>query len=124
MVLHLVGETIGAKLAHQRAQADELVHLVRGVYVEATDDIEATILGHAVRIAHYLYPTAYLSSASALLLRPMPDGRSFISGRRNQRTRLRALEVIQNEAPEHPSTVVAIVGDDMGELRVDVSSPR
>jgi serine/threonine-protein kinase HipA len=124
MALHLVGETIDAKRAHLRAQADELVHLVRGVYVDAADDVETTILGHAVRIAHYLYPTAYLSSASAVLLRPTPDGRLFISGRRNQRTRLRALEIIQNEAPGHPSTMTAIVGDDMGELHVDASSPR
>jgi serine/threonine-protein kinase HipA len=124
MALHLVGETIDAKRAHLRAQGDELVQLVRGVYVAATDDVEATILGHAVRIAHYLYPTAYLSSASAVLLRPTSDGRLFISGRRNQRTRLRALEIIQNEAPGHPSTVTAIVGDDMGELHVDASSPR
>jgi serine/threonine-protein kinase HipA len=124
MALHLVGETIDAKRAHLRAQADEIVQLVRGVYVDAADDIEATIFGHAIRIAHYLYPRAYLSSASAVLLQPTPDGRLFISGRRNQRTRLRALEIIQNEAPRHPSTVKAIVGDDMGELHIDAASPR
>ncbi len=124
MTLHLVGETIDAKRAHLRAQADELVQIVRGVYVDAGDDIEATIFGHAIRIAHYLYPRAYLSSASAVLLQPTPDGRLFISGRRNQRTRLRALEIIQNEAPRHPSTVTAIIGDDMGELHIDAASPR
>jgi serine/threonine-protein kinase HipA len=123
-MLHLVGETIDAKRAHLRAQGGELVQLVRGVYVDAAVDIEVTILGHAVRIAHYLYPAAYLSSASAALLGPTPDGRLFISGRRNQRTRLRALEIAQNEAPAHPSTVSAIIGDDMGELRVEASSPR
>jgi serine/threonine-protein kinase HipA len=123
-LLHLVGETIDAKRAHLRAQAGELIQLVRGVYVDATDDIEATILGHAVRIARYLYPVAYLSSASASLLGPSPDGRLFISGRRNQRTRLRTLEIIQNEAPAHPSTVGVVVGDDMGELRAKASSPR
>ena len=124
MPLQLVGETIDAKRAHRRAQAGELVPLVRGVYIEAADDIEATILGHAVRIARYLYPKAYLSSASAALLAPTSDGRLFISGRRNQRTRMRNLEIIQNEAPPHPSTAIAIVGDDLGEQRVDVSSPR
>ena len=103
-VLRLVGETIDAKRAHLRAQAGELVQLVRGVYVDSTDDIEATILGHAVRVARYLYPAAYLSSASANLLGPTPDGRLFISGRRNQRTRLRTLEIVQNEAPTQPST--------------------
>jgi serine/threonine-protein kinase HipA len=123
-VLHLVGETIDAKRAHLRAQAGELVQLVRGVYVDAADDVEATVLGHAVRIARYLYPTAYLSSASAILFGPAPDGRLFISGRRNQRTRLRTLEIIQNEAPTHPSTVSVVVGDDIGELRAEASSPR
>jgi serine/threonine-protein kinase HipA len=124
MALHLVSETIDAKRAHQRAQAGELLQLVRGVYVDDQGDIEATILGHAVRIAHYLYPNAYLSSASAALLAPTPDGRLFISGRRNQRTRLRTLEIIQNEAPKHPSTAIAVIGDDLGELRIDASSPR
>ncbi len=61
MALHLVGETIDAKRAHQRAKAGELIQLVRGVYVDHQGDIEATILGHAVRIAHYLYPNAYPS---------------------------------------------------------------
>jgi serine/threonine-protein kinase HipA len=110
--------------AHQRAQAGDLIQLVRGVYVDQGGDVEADILGHAVRITHYLYPSAYLSSASAVLLTPTPDGRLFISGRRNQRTRLRTLEIVQNEAPEHPSTAIAVIGDDLGELRVDAASPR
>ena len=124
MGLHLVGETLDAKRAHLRAQAGELMHLMRGIYVDAADDVEDTLLRHAVRIARYLYPRAYLSAASALLLGPTPDGRLFISGRRNQRTRLRTFEIVQNEAPAHPSTVNAIVGDELGELRVDASSPR
>ena len=124
VAIHLVGETIDAKRVHQRAQAGELIQLVRGVYVDRGGDAEATILGHAVRIAHYLYPNAYLSSASAVLLAPTPDGRLFISGRRNQRTRLRTLEIVQNRAPAHPSTAIAVIGDDLGELRVAVSSPR
>ncbi|WP_428393395.1 HipA domain-containing protein [Lichenicoccus sp.] len=124
MTIHLVGETTDKRRAHAQAQAGDLVPIVRGVYVDADADIEATILGHAVRIAHYLYPAAYLSSASAVHLGPTPDGRLFVSGRRNQRVRLRGLEIIQNEAPEHPSTATAIVGDDLGELRLEISSPR
>lgn len=124
MAIHLVGETIDARRAHQRAQAGELIQLVRGVYVDGDGDVEAAIFGHAVRIAHYLYPNAYLSSASAVLLAPTPDGRLFISGRRNQRTRLRTLEIVQIEAPAHPSIAIAVIGDDLGELRVDASSPR
>ena len=124
MTFHLVGETIDAKRAHLRAQSGELIQLVRGVYVDHDGDAETAILGHAVRIAHYLYPNAYLSSASAVLLAPTPDGRLFISGRRNQRTRMRTLEIVQNEAPPHPSTATAVIGDDLGELHIDVSSPR
>jgi serine/threonine-protein kinase HipA len=124
MAIYLVGETIDAKRAHQRAQGGELIPLVRGVYVDHDGDAEAAILGHAVRIAHYLYPNAYLSSASAVLLAPTPDGRLFISGRRNQRTRLRTLEIIQIEAPSYPSTAIAVIGDDLGELRIAASSPR
>lgn len=124
MAIHLVGETIDAKRAHLLAQRGELVQLVRGVYVDHNANAEAAILGHAVRIAHYLYPTAYLSSASAVLLAPTPDGRLFISGKRNQRTLLRSLEIVQNQAPPHPATASAVIGDDFGELRVDVSSPR
>ena len=123
-MLHLVGETIDAKRAHYRARAGMLSPLVRGVYVESESDIETVILGHAVRIARYLYPSAYLSSASSLLLGPAPDGRLFISGRRNQRTRLRTLEIVQNTAPENPSIAPAVIGDDLGELHVDISSPR
>lgn len=124
MAIHLVGETIDAKKAYQRAQTGELIQLVRGVYVDRESDTEAMIMSHAVRIAHYLYPNAYLSSASAVLLAPTPDGRLFLSGRRNQRTRLRTLEIVQNAAPAHPSTAAAVIGDDLGELRIDVSSPR
>lgn len=124
MAIHLVGETIDAKRAHQRAQAGELVQLVRGIYVDPGAGADAAIMDHAIRIAHYLYPNAYLSSASAVLLAPTPDGRLFISGKRNQRTRLRSLEIVQNEAPKHPSTASAVVGDDQGELRIHASSPR
>ena len=123
-MLHLVGETIDARRAHHCARAGALVPLIRGIYVESDSDIETVILGHAVRIARYLYPSAYLSSASSLLLGPAPDGRLFISGRRNQRTRLRTLEIIQNKTPENPSTAPAVIGDDLGELHVDISSPR
>ena len=124
MAIYLVSETIDARQAHHRAQLGEIIQLLRGIYVDPAGDVEATILGHAIRIAHYLYPNAYLSSASAALLSPTPDGRLFISGRRNQRTRLRTLEIIQNEAPPHPSIAIAVIGDDQGELRINVSSPR
>jgi serine/threonine-protein kinase HipA len=124
MALHLVGETIDKTRSHYQAESGKLVQLMRGVYVDAGDDIDATILKHAIRIAKYLYPRAYLSAASAVLLAPTRDGRLFLSGRRIQRTRIRALEIIQNEAPKHPSVGDAVVDDGMGEFRVSVSSVR
>jgi serine/threonine-protein kinase HipA len=124
MALHLVGETIDKTRSHYQAETGKLVQLMRGVYVDADDDIDATVLKHAVRIAKYLYPRAYLSAASAVFLGPTRDGRLFLSGRRNKRTRIRALEIIQNEVPKHPSLVAAVVDDGMGEFRIDVSSVR
>jgi len=124
MALHLVGETLNKTRSHYLAETGRLVQLMRGIYVDAADDIDATVLKHAVRIAQYLYPQAYLSAASATLLGPSRDGRLFLSARRKQRTRLRTLEIIQNEAPEHPSVGDAIVDDGMGEFHVRVSSIR
>jgi serine/threonine-protein kinase HipA len=124
MALYLVGETINKARAHQQAEAGNLVQLMRGIYVDAADNIEQTVLKHAVRIAHYLYENAYLSAASAIALGPTSDGRLFITGRRVQRTRIRSLEIIQNKAPAEPSVAQAIVDDGMGEFRIDVSSIR
>jgi len=38
---------------------------MRGIYVDAQDDIDRPVLSHAVRIARYLYPKTCLSAASA-----------------------------------------------------------
>ena len=124
MALHLVGNTLDKTRSHYLSEKGRLTQLMRGIYVDSGDDIDATVLKHAVRIAHYLYPQAYLSAASAALLGPTRDGRLFLSGRRKQRTRLRSLEIIQNEAPGLPSVGNAIVDDGMGEFHVSVSSIR
>lgn len=65
MPLHLVGETIDKTRSHYQAETGKLVQLMRGIYVDAGDDIEAVVHKHAVRVARYLYPRAYLSAASA-----------------------------------------------------------
>jgi serine/threonine-protein kinase HipA len=124
MDLYFVGETLDRQTAHAKAASGGLTQLVRGIYVRADADIDAIVLGHAVRIARYLYPRAYLASASAVLLGPLSDGRLFISGRRNQRTRIRGLEIVQNQAPAQPSTATAVIGDASGEFRIEASSPR
>ena len=124
MALHLVGENIGKARSHYQAETGKLVQLMRGIYLDADDNVDAMVLRHAVRIARYLYPKAYLSATSAILMGPTRDGRLFLSGRRSQRTRIRALEIIQNEAPKLPSIGSAVVDDGMGEFRVDVSSIR
>jgi len=122
--LHLVGETIDKTRSHYLAEAGKLMQLMRGIYVDATDNIDQTVLDHAVRIGRYLYPSAYLSAASAVLLGPTRDGRLYLTGPRVQRTRLRALEIVQNKAPAKPSLAAAAVADSLGEFSVNVSSIR
>ncbi|MBS0460950.1 MAG: type II toxin-antitoxin system HipA family toxin [Proteobacteria bacterium] len=124
MPLHLVGETINKTRSHYLAGTGKLVQLMRGIYVDAEEDIDQSILSHAVRIARYLYPRAYLSAASAVLLGPTRDGRLYLSGLRIQRTRIRSLEIVQNKAPGKPATASAVVADSMGEFPVVVSAPR
>ena len=124
MALKLVGETIDKDRSHYGAETGKLVKLMRGLYVDADDDIDAVVLRHTVRIARYLYPRTYLSAASAVLLGPTRDGHLYISGRRNQRTRIRAIEIVQNQAPPNPAVEAAVIADGMGEIRIDVSSVR
>ena len=124
MPLHLVGETLDKTRSHYLAETGKLVQLMRGIYVDATDDIDQTVLAHAVRIGRYLYPNAYLAAASAVLLGPTRDGRLYLTGPRTQRTRIRALEIIQNKAPPKPSLAAASVADSLGEFSVNVSSIR
>jgi serine/threonine-protein kinase HipA len=124
MPLHLVGETIDKTRSHYLAETGKLVQLMRGIYVDAADDIDQTVLAHAVRIGRYLYPNAYLSAASAVLLGPTRDGRLYLSGPRVQRTRIRMLEIVQNKAPAQPSLASAAVADSLGEFSVNVSSIR
>jgi serine/threonine-protein kinase HipA len=122
--IHLVGEDINKTRSHYLAETGKLVQLMRGIYVDAGDNIDQTVLKHAVRIARYLYPRAYLSAASAVLLGPTADGRLYLTGRRVQRTRIRALEIVQNKAPAHPSVASAVVADSLGEFGVSVSAVR
>jgi serine/threonine-protein kinase HipA len=124
MPLHLVGETIDKTRSHYLAETGKLVQLMRGIYVDAADDIDQTVIVHSVRIGRYLYPNAYLSAASAVLLGPTRDGRLYLSGPRVQRTRIRSLEIVQNKAPVKPSLASASVADSLGEFSVNVSSIR
>ncbi len=124
MPLHLVGETIDALTAHRKARDGGIVQVARGIYLDADGDADSILREYAVRIARYIYPAAYLSAASALELAPTSDGRLFIGGRRNQRTRLRSLEIIQTKAPPKPSLDKAVIGDPLGEFTIPVSSPE
>jgi len=42
--LRLVGETTDKNRGHYAAEAGKLVQLMRGIYVDAGDDVEATVL--------------------------------------------------------------------------------
>lgn len=123
-MLYLIGENLDKTRAHYQAETGKIVQLMRGIYVDSDDNIDAVVLRHAVRIAHYLYPRAYLSAASAVLLAPTRDGRLLISGPRSQRTRIRSLEIIQNRAPSSPSTAIGIIKDGLGEFQINLSTIR
>ena len=84
MALYLVGENIDKARSHYQSETGKLVQLMRGIYVDADDEVDAMVLRHAVRIARYLYPKAYLSAASAILMGSTRDGRLFLSARRSQ----------------------------------------
>src|SRR3546814_10927261 len=62
--------------------------------------------------------------SSDLDLGPTEDGRLFIAGRRNQRTRLRGLGIVQTQAPARPSLDKAVIGDPLGEFTIRISSPE
>ena len=123
-MLHLVGETIDKHRAQYGMETGRLVQIMRGIYIASEDDADAVLFDHALRIAAYLYPRTYLCGASAERLAPTPDRRLFLSGRRNARTRLRTLEIVQTRAPDAPETEIAQTTDPMGALRVQRSTLR
>lgn len=122
-MLHLVGETIDKHRAQYGVETNRLVPIMRGIYVEAdAADTDAVLFEHALRIAKYLYPNTYLSGASAERLSPLPDGRLYLAGKRNARTRLRSIEIIQARAPDSPETENVTVTDPLGEFSMMRSS--
>ena len=121
-MLHLVGETIDKHRAQYGVETGKLVQVMRGIYVEADDDADAVLFDHALRIAAYLYPSTFLCGVSAELLAPTPDFRLFLGGSRNNRTRLRNLEIVQTRAPHAPETEQVETSDPLGEFRVRRSS--
>ncbi len=123
-MLYLVGETIDKHRVQYGKATGRLVQIMRGIYIGAEDDADAVLFDHALRIAAYLYPNTYLCGASAERLAPTPDRRLFLSGRRNARTRLRDLEIVQTRSPIAPETETVQTADPMGELGVRRSTLR
>ena len=123
-MLHLVGETIDKHRAQYGMETGRLVQIMRGIYIASEDDADAVLFDHALRIAAYLYPRTYLCGPSAERLTPTPDRHLFLSGRRNARTRLRTLEIVQTRAPDAPETETAQTTDPMSNLRVRRSTLR
>ena len=77
MTLYLVGENLDKTRSHYRAGTGKLIQLFRGIYIDAEDDADATVLRHAVRIAKYLYPRAYLSAQAPFCLVPRATASNF-----------------------------------------------
>ncbi|MDE0531994.1 MAG: hypothetical protein OXI01_11190 [Albidovulum sp.] len=123
-MLHLVGETLDKHRAQYGTANGNLVRILRSNYVGAEAYADAVLFDHALRIVAYLYPNTYLCGASAENLAPTSDGHLFLSGRRNARTRLRSLEIVQTRAPDSPETETAQTADPMGGLSVRRSTLR
>ena len=117
-MLYLVGENIDKHRAYRLAKQDKLVPIMRGILVESTSNIDEVILKNSIRISNYLYPKAYLSGVSAETLSPTMDGRIFLSGKRNQKTRLRSLVIVQTQAPDKPELESVTLDDELGDLVV------
>ena len=49
MALHLVGETLDKTRSHYLADTGKITQLMRGIYVDSDDDIDATVLRLAGR---------------------------------------------------------------------------
>jgi len=122
-MLYLIGENIDKDRGYYGVEKGTLIQIMRGVYIDAADDIDDTLFKHAIRIARYLYPKTYLHGFSAFALAPTRDGRLFLAGRRGQRTRLRSLELVQTRAPEQPETESVTLMDPQGELTVPRAAP-
>ena len=123
-MLYLVGETIDKHRANYGVGRGRLTHIMRGILVDAGDDADSVVLGHAVRIARYLYPRTWLSGTSAERLAPTLDGRLFLCGRRRQHTRLRSLEIVQTRAPDRPEIELVTVTDSLGDVTVRRATAR
>lgn len=111
--LFLVGGNIDKTHSHYLSETGRLTQLMRGIYVSSDENFDELVLKHSVRITKYLYPRTFLSAISAVKLGPTLDGMLFISGPRSQLTRIGQLEIIQNKAPDFPSTAWAIIDDGM-----------
>ena len=98
-MLYLVGENIDKHRAYRLAKQNHLTPIMRGIFVESSSNIDEVLLRNSIRISNYLYPKTYLSGISAETLSPTMDGRLFLSGKRNQKTRLRSLIIVQTKAP-------------------------
>lgn len=122
-MLYLIGETIDKDRAYYGAEKGALIQIMRGVYVDADDDVDETLFSHAIRVARYLYPKTYLHGFSAFALSPTRDGRLFLAGKRGQRTRLRNLEIVQTRAPDKPDVESIRFTDPRGEIAVDRATP-
>ena len=115
-MLYLVGENIDKHRAYRLAKQNHLTPIMRGIFVESSSNIDEVLLRNSIRISNYLYPKTYLSGVSAETLSPTMDGRLFLTGKRNQKTRLRSLIIVQTKAPNKPESESVTINDELGSL--------
>jgi len=62
----------------------KLIRLMRGIYVDAADDIDAVVLTHAVRIAKYLYPNILSILSKFFASRSLDEPADFPNSQRER----------------------------------------
>lgn len=124
MGIVLVGEDIDKRRAAYLRESGRLIAVARGIHVEPGDDPARLLPAHAVRLARYLYPDAYLSHASAWRLGPGADGTLFLAGNTRHQAVLPGLRLIKSVMPATPSLREVVVSDERGEMVMQASSWR
>ena len=96
MALYLTGVNIQKHVVFYKSRTGKLQKIYHGIYADAEDDpaaVAALLRAHAVRVAHYLFPSARISHASAHTLAPRHNQTLYVTGSKSKQIELPGLTV-------------------------------
>lgn len=118
-----VSDQMGERRARYLARIGALRRVRRGIYVDAREDPARICRRFALRIAFYLYPSAYLAGRSALERGIAPDGILYLHAGRWQRTELPGFEIAISPGPKNPAISKLVIKDDLGSFVIAIPDP-